>query len=386
MRVSYSQLDTFSVCPAKYKFQYLEKIKTPKSKEALFGTLIHECLRLFHSPDSSIPLSEEDLLKYFTAKWENEPYQDKQEEAFAFHQGIEILKNYYAQNQTINSTVVGLEVPFKTPLKTSDKEQFHISGRIDRIDKLLDGSFEVIDYKTSRKMPPQSEVDSNLQLSVYYLGLLNRWPKLAEEKRPIKLSLYYVRHGEKISTIQKKEQLEENKEKIKELVEEIKNSHYQPRANPLCDWCPYQPHCPLYKHKYLDSYNVDDCQIKEAIKRYFVIKDQQASHAREMAQLKETINRYCDEKGIDRVFGDEGYITRLSQQRFSYDPEKIKEVLKPLNKWEAVLSLDKTKLKKIIPSLPRPERKELEKAKIQAKEFKTISAKKTPLNDNSSKS
>ena len=30
-------------------------------------------------------------------------------------------------------------------------------------------------------MPSQSNVENNLQLSVYHLGLLNRWPKLKDE-------------------------------------------------------------------------------------------------------------------------------------------------------------------------------------------------------------
>jgi len=71
MRISYSGLDTFSTCPAKYKFQYIERIRVPKSKEAVFGTLIHDCLKVFHEPSKPTPLLEDDLLKYFTERWDN---------------------------------------------------------------------------------------------------------------------------------------------------------------------------------------------------------------------------------------------------------------------------------------------------------------------------
>ncbi|MBU1177127.1 PD-(D/E)XK nuclease family protein, partial [Patescibacteria group bacterium] len=59
MRISYSGLETFSLCPAKYKFQYIDRIKTPKIKEAVFGTLIHDCLKVFHEPSRPIPILED---------------------------------------------------------------------------------------------------------------------------------------------------------------------------------------------------------------------------------------------------------------------------------------------------------------------------------------
>ncbi|TSA57417.1 PD-(D/E)XK nuclease family protein, partial [bacterium] len=38
MRISYSSLENFKQCPLKYKFSQIDKIKEPKSKEAIFGT------------------------------------------------------------------------------------------------------------------------------------------------------------------------------------------------------------------------------------------------------------------------------------------------------------------------------------------------------------
>src|SRR3989338_8522046 len=171
-RISYSTIETFTTCPAKYKFQYLERIPAPKSKEAVFGSLIHEMLKMFHEPSRPTPLSEEELLKCFTDKWDPGVYNDQQEEAFAFHQGIEMLKNYYQENSPLKFNIVNLETSFEAPIL--DGEELHqITGRIDRIDKSEDGAFEVIDYKTAKKMPGQKEINSSLQLSLYHLGLTN---------------------------------------------------------------------------------------------------------------------------------------------------------------------------------------------------------------------
>ena len=377
MRISYSGLDSFSICPAKYKFQYIDRIKTPKIKEAVFGTLIHECLKVFHEPSLPLPLSEDELLKYFTEKWNADIYKDKQEESFAFYQGVDILKKYYLQNQNQKFNIINLEASFQIPI--SDNKEFHqITGRIDRIDKLDDGTFEVIDYKTTKKMPAQSDVDNNLQLLIYYLGIVNRWPSLEKEDRPVKLSLYYLRHGEKLSVIRKKEVIKETQQKILDLINQINKSKFEPRVNPLCDWCQYQRYCPLYKHKFIseESPALDDKEIKEVIKEYFTIKEKQSIGNKRINELKQIINKYCDDKSIDRIFGNEGYITRLPQQRFSYNFNKVKEILEPIGKWKEILTIDKVKFKKVINSLPYDLKKQIDQTKTLDKEFKVISTSK----------
>lgn len=379
MRISYSGLETFSICPAKYKFQYVERLKTPKSKEAFFGTLIHECLQVFHNPNCSAPPLEEDILKLFTEKWDSALYQDEQEEAFAFHQGIALLKNYCLENQKLDSTVISLETLFAIPLlencgKTGARELHQVTGRIDRIDKLADGSFEVIDYKTSKKMPSQEQVDSNLQLSIYNLGIINRWPSFQEKNKPIKLSLYYLRHGEKLSTFRNSRQTSESKEKILSLIGRIKESDFEPVSNPLCDWCSFQQYCPLFKHKYIKKEKtIDNEKIEEIINEYFDIKFKQTQSNRRLVELKTAINQYCDANKIDRVFGEKGQITRSIQKRFSYDFNKVREILEPIGKWNEILTIDKTKFKKVIDALSEQLKKEIEQTKTLEREFKVIS-------------
>jgi RecB family exonuclease len=380
MRISYSALDSFTTCPAKYKYQYIDRIKVPKVKEAIFGILIHECLKVFHEPSKPTPLTEDELLKYFTEKWDSDVYEDSQEEAFAFHQGIDLLKKYYLQNQGQEFNIVNLETPFEAPI-LEEKEFHQITGRIDRIDKLADGTFEVIDYKTTKKMPSQADVDKNFQLSVYYLGITNRWPSLQKENRPVKLSLYYLRHGEKLSAFRSNQQIKETQEKILDLINQIKKSNFEPRSNPLCSWCQYQSYCPLFRHKFVEqeSPTPDEQQIKEVIKEYFQIKGKQDQDNKRLMELKAIINQYCDKKGLDRVFGENGYITRLPQQRFTYNFNKVKEVLEPIHKWHQILTIDKTKFKKVVDSLPYKLKKQIDQAKTLEREFKVISVSKKPL-------
>ncbi len=85
MRISYSALETFKRCPLKFKFQYLDRIKTPKRKEAIFGTLIHSALKILHEPGLMIP-TEEEILKYIADNCDAAIYPSEQESAMAFAQ------------------------------------------------------------------------------------------------------------------------------------------------------------------------------------------------------------------------------------------------------------------------------------------------------------
>jgi len=68
MKVSYSSIEAFKNCPQKYKFSEIEKIKEPKSREAVFGSYIHEVLHWFYEQDPNFPTLDE-LLDYYKKNW-----------------------------------------------------------------------------------------------------------------------------------------------------------------------------------------------------------------------------------------------------------------------------------------------------------------------------
>ena len=68
-------------------------------------------------------------------------------------------------------------------------------------------------------------------MSIYQLGLLKKWPHIDSDK--IKLSFYFLKHGEKISTSRTKEQMEETRnfilDTIRDINEKIKdNNNFHP--------------------------------------------------------------------------------------------------------------------------------------------------------------
>lgn len=330
MRTSYSALETFKSCPLKYKYQEIDRIKVPKNIESIFGGSVHSSLKYMFERSPLYPTLDQ-VIDFFRNLWGK----DKPDEYCK--DGISILEKFYKHNQPWNFNVVDLESRFEVDLKNHT-----LAGIIDRIDKNED-TYEIIDYKTAKKMPSEDSIDKNLQMSIYHLGLTKRWPHLDPSK--IKLSFYFLKHGEKISTSRSPEQLENTKKFILKTIDEIEqkikdNYNFPPLPSGLCDWCGYRQMCPMWKHLYEKKYAKDkiknEAELETAVKEYFEIKTQGDKNNERLDELKMLIFAFMDEQKVERVFGEEGYITKKLSERNIYDMKKIKEILEELGKWNEV--------------------------------------------------
>lgn len=135
----------------------------------------------------------------------------------------------------------------------------------------------------------------------------------------------------------------------------------------------------MHRHKFMSAKTIDDKEAAKAVEEYLSIKGQHDQDKKRIAELKTKLDQYLDQKKLDRVFGQAGQITRLAQQRYSYDMKKVKEVLEPLGKWNEILTVDKLKFKKALDALPYAQKKKIDQAKTLDREFKimTVSKKKT---------
>ena len=337
MRTSYSALDTYKTCPLKYKFAQIDKIKGEKSKEQVFGTAVHKALQFMFNRTPLFPTLDE-VLNFYADYWggakDKIKVADKEKE-FYLEEGKNILKKFFLKNQPWNFNVLDLESRFEVLIDDPERGENHVlAGIIDRVDKPADGSYEIIDYKTSRKMPSQEMVDKNLQLSIYNLGLVRRWPHIKPEQ--VKLSLYFLQHQEKISSARSPVALEETKKEILSTINEIqereKKMDFPPTPGPWCEWCPYKPICPMWKHLYKKPETPSDEEIKTIIREYFQIKNEAEDKGDRIKMLQQKIHQYLNEKGFERVFGEEGYITRKTTERPVYDKELLKKAIKEKRK------------------------------------------------------
>lgn len=384
MRISYSSMDTYQSCPLKYKFQEIDRIKTPKSKEAVFGSTIHETMKFIHTPGILSPTLDQ-AMEHFGNSWNPAVFNGPDEERAAFSQGIKIIQNYYQKNRPQDFNIIDLESRFQieigeaeNPVKSAADHgagKHIVSGIIDRIDKTEDG-YEIIDYKTTKKMPTQEKVDNDLQLSVYLKAFLSRYPKEVENLDKIKVSLYYLKHGVKLSSTRTLDQLQKSEQLFLDTIKLIESGKFEPAMSPLCDWCGYQNLCPMWKHKFKELRKIDTEELNQAIMEYIELKSAVSITKDRLAKLQESILQYMDQEGVERVFGDLGVIARSLRKTYKYDEEKLRSILEPLDKWEDVLKVDGIALRNILGILPLQARKDAEKAKVVDKETKSLVVKK----------
>lgn len=383
MRTSYSALETFNQCPQKYKFQYIDKIKALKTKETAFGTLIHETLKFMFSHDPLFPTLDE-VVAHFRGQWQaQEKLQLTDEERSIYlQQGEKMLRRFYAKNPPWNFNVVDLESHFEVAVEDPLTKEVHVlAGIMDRIDKTDDETYEIIDYKTNRRIAPQATIDVNLQLSLYHLGLTKRWPHVQPEN--IRLSLLYVKHGEKLTTKRDTASAGRVKDSLLGTIREIqareRSADFPPIPSGLCNHCPYQPICPAWRHLYKNKKpKINDQHEADAIiKEYLDLKKEEQKNKQRLAELQSQLKEYMDREGLTRVFGDSGVIAKKLQERFAYDFEKIHTLFAKEGlgtSWYAILTPDEKKLKALLITLPPHVREAVETARKKVKEFVVLSA------------
>src|SRR3989344_3069015 len=394
MRTSYSALDTFRSCPLKYKYSQIDKLREPKRIETVFGTLTHSALRFMFVRNPLYPTLDE-VMDFFTRAWaeksehiawRNEAKKDA-ESALYLNEGIKIIKNFYQKNQPSNFNVIELEGRFSIEISDELSGRAHtLSGIIDRIDKDPESElYEIIDYKTGKKMPAEETLRENLQLGVYHMALSSRWPSLSSEN--IKTSLYFLKHNQKIGIVPNSETIALARKKILETIRDVEaretTGDFPPTPSALCDWCGFRKMCPMWSHEYAAETEKipDETELAQAVKDFFELKFLESENKKLIAEAREKILAYMNAKTLLRVFGNDGYITQTKQERVSYDMEKIKPILEKMRQWENILEPDEKKLAQLINGLSESEQEVLNQAR-EIKIVTTLKQIKTKKNNN----
>jgi putative RecB family exonuclease len=235
--LSATKLLEYHRCPQAYYFKYERGLKANAFfKSPLLGKALHAALaRIYGEWNYTEPLPNLDWIHFCWQRVNNELTPDLSA------QGLEILEAYYYQYIAILPALrkpLAVEGKIQARLNLCNIE-FKISGRYDRLDWLDDG-LELIDYKTSRKIPQFEPDEIDLQLGLYYLALEQRY-----KKSLVQMSLLYIQLGEPITFEASPEHKQQAELTIGGLAAQLRtDSEWEPIPGHHCDRCSYTPYCP----------------------------------------------------------------------------------------------------------------------------------------------
>ena len=339
MRLSYSAMSTYETCPAKYGFQYVSRLPTRPSPALSFGDSLHKALYRFYSRPVPVAPSLQELLETLDSVWVAEGYADDSEQQTYHAHARQVLEHFYADNAHDYRIPAALEHRFQVEV-----EGVTLTGVIDRLDRLPDGEYEIIDYKTNRRLPPASRVHDDLQLSIYYLAAGEIWAIA-----PVRLTLYFLLPGQRMSTTRTASDTDRLKRRIVTVAERIAAGKFEPHENPLCDWCDFQEVCPVFRHRYERGDADPSPRMTELVDEWISLKRQGREVYRRLDELNALINAYCEEHDYRRLYGSNGdAIDRRPQHVTTPDTAKLRSVLEPMGLWDRVLSVDAKKLSELV--------------------------------------
>jgi DNA helicase-2/ATP-dependent DNA helicase PcrA len=231
LMLSASDIETYRLCPLKYKFGRVFRIPQESTINQRFGIALHTVLERFHkSPDAG----REQLFELFESSWRRGGFGDSDDELQFRERGIEALERYWENTRDQVGEPVWFERSFSFQLGPHV-----IRGRVDRVDRRPDGSYEVIDYKTGRSKTA-AELQSDIQLSIYQMGARESWGVETSAH-----SYYYVMTAEKVPVAHSDEELDRVRATIEEIGAGISRQDFQPTpTQEICSFCDFRILCP----------------------------------------------------------------------------------------------------------------------------------------------
>lgn len=255
---SYSKIGRFEKCALSYYFYYLDPqwkgFKKPRDYKTK-GTAVHGALTLFYN----LPLDQrnlKNLKKCLEDAWfsgidpKKKPplgdaggFNNVERERRAYWEALKMLENFFKLGD-VNPSL--FYMPSKNIRYSFDEyeelvkplnSEFLISGKFDRIDKLLDGTLRVIDFKTGSKEQDRFQLDFYKILAELNFNI------------PVNVvSFYYLKNEEIIDFATPDGRSQQIKQEILEKVSKIRNEkEFPPKPSALCSHCDFKEICPVFQ-------------------------------------------------------------------------------------------------------------------------------------------
>lgn len=223
MHISASKLKTFSECPQRYFYKYIDRAPEGKHPAALLGSAVHRTIEQLHTgaleQDEAVPAFVQDLRA--RSKDEQLYVPDK-----LYQDGMRMLDQYDATRRTPQL----VEVEFKIPFPGVEDVEIH-----GFIDQLYDWGF--VDLKTNKRRPLQGVLNNDYQFMLYAWAF-----KELSGEEPMHSIWHHLRDSTDIESF-----MDDGIEKVRTLIlrviEADRTGVYNKNIGSACAWCPFRVPC-----------------------------------------------------------------------------------------------------------------------------------------------
>lgn len=253
---SFSQLKAYETCPRQYYYSHILKIPVSGKGQFSYGKTMHLVLQKFFqlylfrqnnnqkslfdtkkevNKDDKILVSWEELIRLYEESWQEDWFLDEKTKQKYWEMGRKTLKEFYASIKDNVPRVKYLEKGFNFKI-----DHYSFKGEIDRVDDVVGGGVEIIDYKTGEPKEKLSFEDKE-QLFIYQMA----YEEIFKEK-VVNLKFYYLNNGTEIDFIGKEKDIIKIKEKLIKLIEGINTCNFTAKPGAFtCKYCDFQNICPF---------------------------------------------------------------------------------------------------------------------------------------------
>ncbi|HEX8103488.1 MAG TPA: ATP-dependent DNA helicase [Solirubrobacteraceae bacterium] len=231
--LSATDIETYRTCPLKYKFARVFRIPQEPTLNQRFGILVHQVLERFHAGEAP-SAALQDMLGLLEAGWRRGGFGDSEEERQLRVKATRALVRYHERFQGEDAEPVWFEKSFSFRMGPH-----LLRGRVDRVDRLPDGSYELIDYKTGRPKSAAQLAD-DVQLSLYAVGAREAWQLDAAQQ-----AYYYVLDDEKVPVDRSAADRDQIEATVLDVATGIEGQNFEPTPSwTACSMCDYRIACP----------------------------------------------------------------------------------------------------------------------------------------------
>jgi len=229
--LSASDIETYRTCPLKYKFARVFRIPSEPTLNQRFGILVHQVLERYHQSGGR---TIDEMLGLLEAGWRRGGFGSSDQERQLHAKADGALRRYHDRFRDEDSEPLWFEKAFSFRMGAHT-----LRGRVDRVDRLPDGDYELIDYKTGR---PRSaaQLREDVQLSLYAVGAREAWGLESSQQ-----SYLYVLDDAKVPLPVEEVDRDWITETVFDVADGILAQGFEPTPSyAACSICDYRIACP----------------------------------------------------------------------------------------------------------------------------------------------